>query len=123
MTKERNKILVIDDEIEMLNIIEGYLELEDFIIFKETDGLSGLETLKKINPDIILLDMMMPTLDGIEFLEYLEANNINYPIIAVTGADESVLKTIRDLGVTTILRKPFNDEELLNSINLKLTNS
>lgn len=121
MVAQYNKILIIDDEVEVGNLIECYLDPVKFMVHKELNGLAGVEILTKIDPDLIILDMKMPTLNGVEFLEYLKNQKLKYPVIAITGADKYILQSIYDLGVKTIIGKPFDEEELLSSISLELS--
>lgn len=121
MSDDFKKILVVDDEIEICNIVESFLSREDYLIFKELDGVAGLEALKKIEPDLIVLDLKMPRLDGIEFLEYLKLNKLAYPVIVITGSENFLKEAVLELGVKIILEKPFDLNALLSAVKLELS--
>lgn len=113
--KMKEKILIIDDE----KIIRTSLQLsfrnEGYEFYFAEDGIEGLEQLKKITPTLIILDIRMPRMDGIEFLEAIDHKMTDpYAIIMLTahGTNKDVQRAY-ELGVNIFLRKPFNVIELV----------
>jgi DNA-binding response OmpR family regulator len=91
------KILIIDDELDFCNLVEKNMGLTgDFAVAIATDGEEGLSLAKKVKPDLILLDIMMPHIDGFKVLEKLKSdmNTIAIPVIMLTakGDEESKIK-------------------------------
>lgn len=109
-----NKILIIDDEEIVIDSIRLDLKNEDYNIITAANGKSGLDVLKKEQPMLIILDLKMPVMDGIEFLEHLKVEATDpYSIIVLTGhGDNEDIKKCFRLGVNSFLRKPYNVYEL-----------
>ncbi len=120
------KILIIDDEKETRQMLNLLLAREGYQVGTANDGEMGLELMNSFNPRIIILDLNMPKMDGIEFLKQLqpEVDN-NYSIIVITGyGSDQEVKTCYRLGIHSFLRKPVNIHEILGLIkrNLGLIN-
>ncbi|MBE9561519.1 MAG: PAS domain S-box protein, partial [Proteobacteria bacterium] len=115
------KILVIDDRPENRSVITSLLEPLGFIVIEADDGQSGLEKVYKYNPDIIILDLMMPIMNGFEFVRYLRQN---FKDIVVIAASASVFERHRDnsieAGCNAFLPKPIKAEDLLNYLQTYL---
>lgn len=114
------KVLVVDDEPNVLRSLAQYLTIEDFTVETASNGLEALEKVDSFLPELILLDVMMPGMDGFEVLDKLKADPVhaNTPIIMLTAKDQSadVLKGYQS-GATSYLVKPFNLDELVETIN------
>lgn len=112
-------ILVIDDnEDYRANLIE-VLTLETHVTLEAENGLIGLQMLHQYSPDLILCDVDMPVMNGIEVLRTVKADPIfaKIPFLIVTGRnDEPALKTSLDLGVEAYLTKPVDTAEFLSTI-------
>ncbi|ODS34327.1 MAG: two-component sensor kinase [Candidatus Scalindua rubra] len=122
-----NKVLIIDDEQVVIDSIRKHLEREGCEIISALDGKEGLEIYDKEQPGLIILDLKMPHMDGIEFLEHIRLKpSDSYSVIVLTGhcSDEDIEKCFK-LGITAFLRKPLNVYELIglvkHSIALKQT--
>lgn len=113
MMPEQATILVADDDREIVEAISIYLGREGMRILKAYDGIQAMETLEKENVDLILLDIMMPRLDGIKaMLKIRESRNI--PIILVSAKSEDTDKILGlNLGADDYITKPFNPLELI----------
>ncbi len=115
----KKRILVVDDEVELVKAIRVRLEHVGYEVSVAYDGPEGLEKSKLEKPDLILLDVMMPGLDGFEVLSRLRANpeTQHVPVIMLTakGDTESMFKA-HDLGSTDYFIKPFDTKELLDFI-------
>ena len=118
--EERPFIMVIDDDQEMLRMVSRTLELEGCEVATATDGNSALALIEKRSPDLVLLDIMMPELDGFQVL-HLMRQRFNFPIIMLTARQEvTVLDDAITLGADDYVRKPFSTRELVARIKAKL---
>ena len=123
MESEREKqacILVVDDDQNLLRMVSHTLELEGFRSITAADGESALALLGKDKPDLVLLDIMMPGMDGFEVLKGIRQRT-TVPVIMLTAINE--VTTVRDtigLGADDYIRKPFSMVELLARIRCKL---
>ncbi|WP_428023225.1 response regulator [Arcobacter sp.] len=120
------KILIIEDDVKIVNFLKKGLEEESYSVDYSYNGEEGLYLASVNSYDLILLDIMLPLIDGIEVCKKLRENNINTPIIMLTARD-SVEDKIRglDIGANDYLPKPFSFSELLARIRVQLrgTNS
>ncbi|MDP2938609.1 MAG: response regulator [Candidatus Omnitrophota bacterium] len=115
------KILAVDDEIEVLEIIKRKLEEKGYIAFTASSAKECLEIAEKEIPDLILLDIVMPDMNGYQVCAALKDNpktkNIN--ILFTTGQDlepKSIIKRCEELGAFDFLLKPFTMEDLLKKV-------
>jgi len=114
------KILIIEDEIKIARFVELELKYEGYDVEKANDGRQGLEIALKGEYDLILLDIMIPSMNGIEVLRRLRENS-NVPVIMLTAKDEVMDKVIGlDMGANDYVTKPFAIEELLARIRATL---
>jgi len=116
------KILVIDDEAALLHSILAYLEDSSFIVFGAENGKEGLEAFEEKQPDIILTDLHMPVLGGLEVLHTITSKNNEIPVIAISGAGElnDAIQALR-LGAWDYITKPIADLQVLeHAINKAL---
>ena len=113
------KILVVDDERHIVRLVEVNLTRAGYDIVVAYDGIEALEVVKKENPDMIVLDVMMPRMDGFEVLKKLQADEStqNIPVIMLTAKaqDADIFKGWSS-GVSSYLTKPFNPRELLTFV-------
>lgn len=109
-----HKILIIEDELLLSNTLQLNLELEGYNAFTCNDGLLAVETIKNKKPDLILLDMMLPNVNGSQILQKLNELNINTPVIFLTAKNNTNDKINGlKLGAEDYITKPFELEELL----------
>jgi DNA-binding response OmpR family regulator len=107
-------ILLVDDEPNILQLARMYLEREGFHIQTATDGLSALELTMRKKPALMVLDVMLPNLDGIAVCRRLRAEGNALPILMLTARDEDVDKILGlEMGADDYLTKPFNPRELV----------
>jgi two-component system, OmpR family, response regulator len=122
----KNSILVVEDEEKILRLLEIELEYEGYEIGKAMDGLQAFDIYRSQKWDLILLDVMIPGISGIELLRRIRAHDVNTPVILLT-AKSSVEDKVSglDLGANDYITKPFQIEELLARIRaaLRLTPS
>jgi DNA-binding response OmpR family regulator len=118
--KNKPKILVVDDEKRDLRLLEAMLAPEGYEVVLAHSGQEGLEKIRETHPDIVLLDIMMPGMNGYEVLRILR-QRYNIPVIMLTAIKE--VTSVRDalhLGADDYVRKPFMKGELLARIRTKL---
>jgi two-component system alkaline phosphatase synthesis response regulator PhoP len=117
------KILVIDDEAEITEIVETFLKDAGYQVLVENSSVMGIERAKSFMPDLILLDIMMPFMDGYEVCEELKKNKEteNIPVIFLTGKDarSDEGKSFK-VGGDMFIKKPFNCERLLEIVRIVL---
>jgi two-component system response regulator ArlR len=115
------KILIIEDEIGILNFLKQGLEEENYDVFLAQDGKTGLEMASTVNPDLVLLDWMLPKMQGIDVCKSIRKHNKTVPILFLTAKD-TVEETIEGLkaGANDYINKPFSFEELLLRIKVHL---
>ena len=120
---KKQRILIVDDDKEILQIVKRTLELEGYIVDVATDGYIAVTKLRKGNPALILLDIMMPGLDGYQVLDRIRRHS-NVPVIMLTALGEvSALEKSVDLGADGYITKPFRTEELLARVRAVLRRS
>jgi len=114
------KILIIDDEPDVIDTLTFMLKARNFEVVSAPDGLSGLSLAKADKPDLILLDIMMPGMDGYEVCSKIKTDNAtkHIPVIMLTakGEGEAVTKAHRS-GANDYIVKPFNLPTLLGRLN------
>lgn len=111
--KEMPKILVIDDESVIVDLVSAYLRNEGYKVLTESDGVAGLAAARRTKPDIIVLDVMLPGLDGIELLRRLRQESDAYVIMLTARADEVDKIIGLSVGADDYLTKPFSPRELV----------
>lgn len=113
-------VLVVDDESRMVEFIAMNLELEGFRVVRAANGSEALEKASREHPDLVLLDIMMPEMDGFETLEGLRETS-SVPVIFLTAKSEEVdrIKGL-DLGADDYITKPFSPRELVSRIRAVL---
>ena len=115
MSKEL--VLLVDDEPNIIKLARLYLEREGFIVISVGDGESALESIERKHPSILILDIMLPKLDGWEVCRKLRSEGNRIPIIMLTARDEDIDKILGlELGADDYLTKPFNPRELVARI-------
>ena len=111
MTGER--ILVVDDEANIVDLVRLYLERDGFKVESVNDGMSAYERIRIDEPDLIVLDIMLPEMDGFEVCRQTRALS-EVPIIMLTARDEDFDKIVGlELGADDYMTKPFNPRELV----------
>lgn len=113
-----NKILVIDDDVTALDIVDLLFEDQGFDVIRRADGISALACVQEANPDIILIDLMMPKMNGQECIRELRSRGVKVPIVAFTALDDpDVHQEARDAGCNVVLTKPCKSKELVKQIS------
>jgi two-component system alkaline phosphatase synthesis response regulator PhoP len=118
------QLLLVDDEPAILQLARMYLEREGFRVQEARDGEAALEAVKRLQPDLIVLDVMLPKLDGFEVCRRLRAADSPAAILMLTARDEDIDKILGlELGADDYLTKPFNPRELVARIKAILRRS
>lgn len=119
-----SKILVIEDDLEIIEICRDYLRSAGYDVLTATDGLKGLAAARREKPDLIVLDLMLPEMDGLDVCRTLrrESGNLgNVPIIMLTARVEETDKLIGlELGADDYITKPFSPRELVARVRVVL---
>ena len=114
------KILVIDDEPSIVNLVTAYLKPEGYEVYTAADGNAGLKTARAYKPDLVVLDLMLPGKDGIEVLSELRRES-NVYVILLTAKNEETDKIVGlSVGADDYLTKPFSPRELVARIKAAL---
>lgn len=112
------RILIVDDEPALLSMLKVNLEIDGYDTFLASDGQTALKRIQSEEPDIVLLDIMMPVLDGWGVLEKLQSMPLKKQpkvIIMTAKGDRDIAKGL-ELGASAYVSKPFDDERLLDTI-------
>jgi len=114
------KILVVDDEPSILKLVTAYLKPEGYEVFTASDGPSGLKAVRAYKPDILVLDIMLPGMDGIELLSKLRRESDVY-VIMLTAKTEEIDKIVGlSVGADDYVTKPFSPRELTARVKAAL---
>ena len=116
-------VMVVDDDANIRAILRYRFEKEHYVVQLATDGLDALRQVQDRRPDLIILDLMMPEMDGIQFLAHLRSSpkteRIPVVILTALGADAYGDKT-RQLGAAGVVTKPFSPQHLVQEVKQAL---
>ena len=117
--QRKGTVLVIDDDPSFLEAVRGLLDHEGYNVLASSSGPKGLDMLRYASRDIgaVLLDYNMPRFDGATTLEFVRKLNPKVKVFGVTGVEKNLLATVYREGVDKILTKPFQNGELVESLN------
>lgn len=119
--ESKRLILLVDDDEHILRSLEIYLKMEEFQVITAAGGREALDILSETRPDLVVLDIMMPEVDGFQVLEFIKSKQEirTVPVIMLTAKsqDVDVLKGYQE-GIASYMTKPFNLNELVDNINL-----
>src|SRR5512134_185431 len=114
------KILVIDDEPSIINLVSAYLKPEGYDVYTATDGNAGLKAAHAFKPDLIILDLMLPGMDGLELLTRLRRESDVYVIMLTARTEETDKIVGLSVGADDYVTKPFSPRELLARVKAAL---
>lgn len=114
------KILVVDDELTLLNTVKAYLEQEGYSVQTAVNGRSALHIFRNFQPDLIVLDIMLPEVNGLEVLHQLRQSSDVYVIMLTAKADEADKVIGLGMGADDYVTKPFSPRELVARIKASL---
>ncbi len=119
----KGTILVVDDEARIVDLVKAYLERDGYKVVSAADGRKALELFPRERPDLIVLDIMLPGMDGLEVCRAIRAQS-NVPIIMLTARSEDVDKLIGlELGADDYVTKPFSPREVVARVRAVLRRS
>lgn len=119
----KKTILVVDDEKAIINLLKIHLEKEGYNVIEANDGLEAIDIAAEKKPDLILLDVMIPKLDGLSVCKRIK-NMMNVPVLIVSAKDEELDKIVGlELGADDYITKPFSIRELLARVKANLRKS
>lgn len=111
------KVLVVDDSNELLGLIGAWLQDAGYILFTATSGIQALDIAQSHDPDVVLLDVVIPPPDGFAVCESLQHRERPPEIILMTGTSDPLrLRRVDELGGLVMLRKPFTSDMLLDAV-------
>ena len=120
------KILIIEDEKDIINLLTHYLEKDGYQVLSVLDGVTGLQTARAEKPDLVILDLMLPHMDGLEVCKKLRTipDTAAVPVIMLTAKSEDSDKIVGlELGADDYVTKPFSPKELTARIKALLRRS
>ena len=114
------KILIVDDEPSIINLVQAYLKPEGYEVFTAVDGPSGLKAARAFKPDLIVLDVMLPGMDGLEVLSRLRRESQAYVILLTARTEETDKIVGLSMGADDYVTKPFSVRELMARVKAVL---
>ena len=110
----QKQVIIIEDDQEICNLLEIHLSDLGFLVHYYQDGQKGFDAVVDTPPDLVILDIMLPSMDGIEICQKLRAHNINTPIIMLTARSEEIDRVLGlEIGADDYMTKPFSIREFL----------
>jgi len=111
------RVLIVDDSYELLGLVSAWLQDEGYYVFTATTGLQALDVAESHEPDVVLLDVIMPPPDGFAVCEMLQRREKPPEIILMTGLSEpNRLRRVDELGGLVLLRKPLTNEMVIEAV-------
>jgi DNA-binding response OmpR family regulator len=118
------KVLVVDDEEMAVRMVEMQLRAENFDVLTCFDGREAVDIIKEQQPDLVISDIMMPFMSGLELLELIKSENKKIPVILISALDDvEVVQTAIGMGADDFIIKPVNMSELSLRIHRVLVNN
>ncbi|HFC10192.1 MAG TPA: response regulator transcription factor [Chloroflexi bacterium] len=114
------KILVVDDEANIVRLVQAYLQQEGYEVYTATDGLAALKAARTYRPDLVVLDIMLPGMDGLEVLAQLRRESDVYVILLTAKTEETDRIVGLTLGADDYVPKPFSPRELVARVKAAL---
>jgi two-component system alkaline phosphatase synthesis response regulator PhoP len=121
---KKGRVLVVDDEVNITQILEFSIGAEGFDVITAQNGEEAIEKARREQPDLIILDVMMPKIDGYEACRILKANPLtkNIPVVLLTAKGRDIDKRLgMEVGATDYIVKPFSPNRLIERINQLLS--
>lgn len=116
MSEAPGKILIVEDDQNTAKLIATYLQRDGFTVLIESDGKKGLQTAQEQNPNLIILDLMLPNIDGLEICRRLRSES-EVPILMLTAREEEIDRILGfSLGADDYVVKPFSPRELVERV-------
>lgn len=117
----KQKILVVDDEFQIVRVVQGYLQKADFIVLTANNGQEALAIAREHQPDLVILDVRMPVMDGLEFTRRIRVEQPDIAIIMLTSQVEEMDRVLGlEMGADDYVPKPFSPRELVARVRALL---
>jgi len=123
LPNDTSRVLVVEDSATIRHAIDSYLDRDSYSLIMATDGLDALNKVKLFTPDLILLDISMPKMNGLEFLKIVrQIDEFKHtPVIVMTSREEQAFRDLAmQLDVDVYLKKPYDKSKLINAIDYVL---
>ena len=119
--EDRKKVLIVEDEKNIVDILRFNLQKEGYTTLEAYDGKAGLELALGENPDLILLDLMLPVMNGFEVCKTIRDKGLNTPVLIITARETEQDKILGlDLGADDYITKPFSIRELMARVKANI---
>ncbi len=116
MAEEQRTVLIVEDDRNTANLVATYLQREGFVTLIENDGESGLQAARAEQPNLVILDLMLPNIDGLEICRRLRSES-QVPILMLTAREEEIDRVLGfSLGADDYVVKPFSPRELVERV-------
>ena len=120
MSQQQKTIVYVEDEVEMIDLVKLILSRKGYEVIGAAGGREGLDTIREVVPDLVLLDLMMPDIEGWDVYQQIRANEAtkHIPVIVVTAKAQNIDKVLglHIAKVNDYISKPFSPQELVASI-------
>ncbi|GGE28598.1 sporulation initiation phosphotransferase F [Pullulanibacillus camelliae] len=121
MTQAKQKILIVDDQFGIRILLNEIFEKEGYQTFQAANGVNALQIVKKEAPDLVILDMKIPGMDGLEILKRIKQDNPEIKVIIMTAYGElDMIQEAIDHGALTHFAKPFDIDEVIAAVKEEL---
>lgn len=118
---DKKKILIVDDQNGIRILLMEVFNVEGYQTYQASNGKLALEIVRKESPDLVLLDMKIPGMDGLDILKHIKQIDVSIKVIMMTAYGElDMIKEATDLGALTHFTKPFDIDELRLAVNTEL---
>lgn len=120
MSEVKKKILIVDDEEDVRDMLDELFRIEGYDTVTASNGKEGLDIYKKFSPELVITDIRMPVMDGVELVENLRSLNKNIKVVYITGWESSQSRHKRDIindSDFKYLKKPFELAEIVRVVN------
>ncbi|MCK5241512.1 response regulator [bacterium] len=121
MNPDEKTLLVVDDEVGIRSALFNLLEDLGYYVITAGDGREALDKLEHVKVDLVITDILMPEMDGLELINHLKKRNPEIRCLAFSGGDPTYLKVGEYMGADRVLGKPFSNDELQDIIVELLT--
>jgi two-component system OmpR family response regulator len=111
----RGRVLVIDDNSNIRDLLRAALEMEGYDVETVINGAAGLRSLERLFPDVVLLDILMPGMDGRQFVREVKDRTVGVQVVVITALPDPA-KLAQEVGADDFIQKPFELHELLSVV-------
>jgi len=119
-----DKILIVDDEVVVCDLLKNYLTLKGYEVYTASDGYTAINKVKEVCPHLVLLDIVMPGISGIEVLKEIKKLNPKTGVIMLTAVpDQGIITESMDFGAYDCIRKPMDLKHVESFVRIAIKNS